>query len=1123
MSAVPVGAAAEAAANRVIPTIESLNLPAIPQLFLEAPLLQLPASSEIAADLNAKIAALEQDLIAQKKDISNRSLGLATDSVVAGFSCDRSIVFHQGVDNIGNAIKEEDELFEQRRLARVAAKEAEEKGEAAPAEVTPTPTQAAAAPYRRDDDETMAKKCEELITLRKERARLLAEKVFTLDKNDAVLEAYYASVEAYVISKQLSLADAEAAVSLAMRLFIAENYTGELSLGEVEHFRPLLARFSYTEPLEERFVSRLLTTDGEMPNPSIVLPALLIFAMALVNVGRRNEDVTVSSNPAVEGAEAVVATPAAAVETPYRFENTNIWRLRVLYRHQLCLLHRAHTLFLRIADCVDALLITAPFNQCPRTLVEVGYVQNYYHKIDLAADNFFKALKISGLELQEEAFMGVRTRWQQQQVAQQVLKARSTTDDGLSISEEQSAAEPLPKVIESEQGGHDILDYPRFKADDLTVKGTDESALSPLSITDKSIILALCLNIRNTNPLHGLVNHHVQVYLERLVVDPAPAVFIQRAVLLLLRSRAEKERSRVAQRSFLQVQELLDQFTTRRDPLQPTFYRSDPRYFYMVQYPSIWTLRREFAEYCFDENLFKTALDLFESIHDFDNVIKCCKSLDKRRRAENLARDLLETDPANPMLWVAVGEATREDQYLWKAWELSNKKMAAPMRSLARMALEREQYEKVVEYFDMATKINPIFGGDWFSLGFASLKLKNLDQGTVAFTRVCQIDPNDAYAWNNLGSLLLQQGKARPAFNAISQALRNNRRSWRMWQNYFSIAVELLEVTEATHALQILLDIAAREVKLDPLALVKFVEAAIRYMKGEINSTDNDFEAEKKSAAERATASGGDVAAAGGLRAGVENVEASSIPHYAQDAQTTTTAAATADDDEECAMDLQAFGADVEMPETFFPAKEAKKKAEEASLAYTIAKRYRDRVKGVFRTITDLFVNDVEIYGSVATLYRFTDGPAEAFRFREKEYRVASQTDQVYRNAEKFSRLVAAISAMSADAIAMLQGAVDPAAPGVAPGLLAGEEALGSAALSNEEEKAKEEGAANNKSAAVALKDAVDAVKKTIGHVDAAAELSAEHLEAHEGARTLQVVRKRLNAAIKEANAAAKK
>ncbi|RNC37423.1 tetratricopeptide repeat domain 27, partial [Trypanosoma cruzi] len=173
--------------------------------------------------------------------------------------------------------------------------------------------------------------------------------------------------------------------------------------------------------------------------------------------------------------------------------------------------------------------------------------------------------------------------------------------------------------------------------------------------------------------------------------------------------------------------------------------------------------------------------------------------------------------------------------------DLSNHRSHVPtLRALAKLALEREEYSKVVEYFDEAVRLNPVFGGDWFSLGYAAMRLEQWGRSGEAFTRVCQIQPNDAYAWNNLASVLLRDGRLRPAFNAMSQALRNNRRDWRMWQNYFSIGCELKEVTETTNALNVLLEIAKRNTQLERESLHRFVDNAIAYMEGRIPASSKD-------------------------------------------------------------------------------------------------------------------------------------------------------------------------------------------------------------------------------------------------------------------------------------------
>ncbi|ESL05291.1 hypothetical protein TRSC58_07067 [Trypanosoma rangeli SC58] len=630
----------------------------------------------------------------------------------------------------------------------------------------------------------------------------------SLEDASTAANAYFQLVEDYLQQQQQERGlnvekDIIPAIDFALRLFNAENFSGELVPAERERLASVLQRFTMVDALLERCAQRLLVSDGEMPHPCLRLSALLLCTLAIVC-----SKVHGSAQPLV----------------PYH----SVWRLRVHMRHQLVLQHSAHSVFLHLSACVDAALALPEAELSVEHLLEMGHVHNYYHRRDIAAETFWRAVRKSGLTVSESAMVGVRTRWQRHQLVQMVMNAQSA------LPFTPQPVTDSPRVVMSEKDGHDLLDRPRETPE------TPAPSLQPLHPIDKAIILALCLDIRNTNPYHGLTQHHMQTYVERLLVDPAPAPFMIQCQTLLMRSRLERRRNRVQERAFMQLTELVDQFAMNREPTRETFHRTESDYFYSVAYPSIWQLKSEYADFCYEESLFKTALEAYEQVLDWENIIRCCKALDKRKRAESLARELLETDPCNPLLWVALGEATREVSHLWKAWELSHHRSAAPMRALARLALEREEYSKVVEYFDEAVRLNPVFGGDWFSLGYAAMRLEQWDRSGEAFTHVCQIQPNNAYAWNNLASVLLRNGMLRPAFNAMSQALHNNRRDWRMWQNYFSIGCELKEVTETTNAMNVLLDIAKRNTRLERESLNRFVDNAIAYMEGRIPASSRE-------------------------------------------------------------------------------------------------------------------------------------------------------------------------------------------------------------------------------------------------------------------------------------------
>eukprot|EP00760_Papus_ankaliazontas_P012225 PhM_4_TR15225/c0_g1_i2/m.48204 len=140
---------------------------------------------------------------------------------------------------------------------------------------------------------------------------------------------------------------------------------------------------------------------------------------------------------------------------------------------------------------------------------------------------------------------------------------------------------------------------------------------------------------------------------------------------------------------------------------------------------------------------------------------------------------------------------------------------ASAARAIAQAALQKEDYEEAIKYFDACAALNPTFGGDWFVLGYAALKLQRWDRAAEAYTRVVQLEPTDGFSWNNLGMALIRLNRTRPAFNALSQALRYHRVGWQIWQNYFSLAVELGELGAALSALKSLTEQGGRKFDVD--------------------------------------------------------------------------------------------------------------------------------------------------------------------------------------------------------------------------------------------------------------------------------------------------------------------
>jgi hypothetical protein len=87
-------------------------------------------------------------------------------------------------------------------------------------------------------------------------------------------------------------------------------------------------------------------------------------------------------------------------------------------------------------------------------------------------------------------------------------------------------------------------------------------------------------------------------------------------ISLLLRSRLEKEKSRTVERSVLQLQTLVDQF-----PLELSSAQKRMAYFYQILLPSKWEMERELAVQYLSLGVVRSALQIFEQLEMWEDVI----------------------------------------------------------------------------------------------------------------------------------------------------------------------------------------------------------------------------------------------------------------------------------------------------------------------------------------------------------------------------------------------------------------------------------------------------------------------------------------------------------------------
>jgi tetratricopeptide repeat protein 27 len=422
-----------------------------------------------------------------------------------------------------------------------------------------------------------------------------------------------------------------------------------------------------------------------------------------------------------------------------------------------------------------------------RLLLERGLLHHTLGNDRSAAQLFVRAARALGLEYELTGAMGKKTKFQENDISQLVLLAQSRRreeedgdlKDGV-FPNQDSLPEEIPLNDDT------LLEQTQFTSStSATLSSTnalthlDPAAQPPLHPLDQCILLALCLNVRNTQPQHGLTTEQMTPYVARVLSHPRNwSVY---SMALLLRSRLESTRSRTVERSTFQLQALIDQMPTSDSTLSDRLL-----YIHSIALPSKWEMERELAIRYLSLGVVRSAMEIFERLEMWEEVVKCWQSMERPEKGIVIVRDLLEGRKEEADIVLARGKAATEprrermdtarEAKLWcllgdlepktclehytKAWEISNHTSGRAARSLGGFFFARNQFTKAIPCLRDAVAINPLLSRTWFILGCACLREERWLDARDAFARCVAIDEDDGESWNNLASVYLRMGAA---------------------------------------------------------------------------------------------------------------------------------------------------------------------------------------------------------------------------------------------------------------------------------------------------------------------------------------------------------------------------
>ncbi|CZS89112.1 probable TPR repeat-containing protein [Rhynchosporium agropyri] len=440
-----------------------------------------------------------------------------------------------------------------------------------------------------------------------------------------------------------------------------------------------------------------------------------------------------------------------------------------------------------------------------------------------ARENVKLAKTVSGFSYALSGALGKRTKFQQNDLSQLVVFAKSRehdaspkalskdlkestisngdstkpetlqlNDDTLLESIEFTTDKVDPTNLPSELAGLQPKDQPQLQPLDqitLLTEATIKDAFLPLDKLNSEEILPFALRVLSDKPTNW------QIYTQALLV----------------RSRIESHRSRTQERSVLQLQVIVDQIIadTQEEPSSDTSEvpeirvtqfmprakasESAPiaerlRYIYQLNTPTRWELETELAYAWSGAGSFVSALEIFKRLKLWAEVALCYHTVGQEEKArqvirqqlyysskgpemdefhidapelvaENWEGDMRPTPAHAPRLWCILGDLENNPTCWLRAWEISKHRYARAQRSLGEYYVKHGKLEEARDAYMQATIVNRQNNDSWSRLGDLDLRVGNWDGAIIAFQQSIMIDDTDAKTYSNLGSALLSKHK----------------------------------------------------------------------------------------------------------------------------------------------------------------------------------------------------------------------------------------------------------------------------------------------------------------------------------------------------------------------------
>ncbi|EME87096.1 uncharacterized protein MYCFIDRAFT_187042 [Pseudocercospora fijiensis CIRAD86] len=525
----------------------------------------------------------------------------------------------------------------------------------------------------------------------------------------------------------------------------------------------------------------------------------------------------------------------AIMTTPPILKNIKAARwakLRTSFLHQRLLSEVSSTLQNVIYDDLDVLDTEISSHGKPdihNEFVLERSTIHIHHGLDkFAREDLEKARQERHFEFALTGLLGKRTKFQQKDVSQLVVLAKSATghENGpLTTSGNGNEVKTKPEtldlnddtLLEAISFSEKPKDTPSTEIQSIdslppSLKELDPANQPQLQPLDSVILLSLASSIKNTQPEDGLTREETLPYATR-VLDGGSSNWQVYTQALLVRSRIEGFRARTTERGLLQLQALVDQVvadttperssgkenagdSTARSTFLPKAKESESapaserlRYIFQLATPTRWELEAELANRWVQLGGLRSALDIYERLQMWAEAALCWAATEREDKAKRIVRrQLFHATAGGP----DVPEDNVAEDEEWKGPARSPPPLDAP-----RLYCILGDIDQDISWYEEAWKVSgERYARAQRSIGryfYGAGPKKDMVRAADAYSKSLRVNQLNHQSWFALGCALLELAEFNKAVEAFSRCVQLDETDAEAWSN---LAAALLRTDE---------------------------------------------------------------------------------------------------------------------------------------------------------------------------------------------------------------------------------------------------------------------------------------------------------------------------------------